>query len=105
MRNKDTDILKVKITEIDYDIEDGEENDLPDTLTMEVPLTRLLAEDIAGRDVKGNIHINREKLSEMASDFISNETGWCHTGFNLTYAFLPVNKVGKRKTVCCGRKP
>ena len=95
MRNKDTDICVISITDIDYDIEDGEENDLPDTLTLKIPFSKLLEKGIAGRDLKENTQIDRTKLSEMVGDFITEETEYCHTGFCFDYSFLPVNKVGK----------
>ena len=58
--------IKVKITDIDYDLdEDDSDEGLPKELEMELP-----------RD------IDRERIEDLASDFISERTGFCHNGFS-----------------------
>ena len=54
-----------KATNIQYDT-DGEDVDLPKTLTIEVP--------------KG---LNEEEIDEYVSDKISENTGFCHKGFDM----------------------
>jgi hypothetical protein len=52
------------VINIKYDT-DGEAIDLPETLTIDVPS-----------------HIEPEEVGEFISDEISNQTGFCHFGFN-----------------------
>lgn len=59
-------MIKVKITQIEYDT-DGENVDLPSELIIEVPFNKYCPE-----------------LYEYVSDYISNETGYCHNGFSLS---------------------
>jgi len=54
---------KILITDIQYDT-DGEQIDLPPTLTMEVP-----------------VDTDEDEIGELASDYISDVTGFCHFGF------------------------
>ncbi len=56
--------MKYEVTNIQYDT-DGEEVDLPSTLTIDVP-----------NDI--------EDVEEYISDEISKQTGFCHLGFNTT---------------------
>ncbi len=59
---------KYLVTDIEWDT-DGEEVDLPEELTITIPEDEELEED----EVEGYI-----------SDKISDETGFCHFGFNFT---------------------
>jgi len=54
------------VTDIDWDT-DGEEVDLPDEMTVNVSEDEELEED---------------EIEEYISDKISDETGFCHFGFN-----------------------
>jgi hypothetical protein len=55
------------VTNIEYDT-DGEDIDLPETLTVDVPS-----------------HItDPDEIDEFVSDEISNQTGFCHLGFSTT---------------------
>lgn len=60
-------LKSIRIYEIAYDT-DGEEIDLPSELTMEVN-----SDDV-------------EEIADLASDYISDTTGFCHDGFKWTYA-------------------
>jgi len=57
---------KFVVKGIEYDTDDEEIDDLPETLTITVP------EDIEDDDVE-----------EYLSDEISNITGFCHKGFTI----------------------
>ena len=57
--------MKVIAYNIDYDT-DGFDTDLPTEVVVDVP---------------SDIHI--EEIDEYVSDFISDETGYCHKGFKL----------------------
>ena len=61
--------MKIKIFNIQYDT-DGEEIDLPETLTMTFPQWT-----------------TEEEISDLASDYISDTTGFCHNGFE--WKFYP----------------
>jgi hypothetical protein len=56
--------MQYEITDIKYDT-DGEEVDLPKTLTIDVP--------------SGLMDV--EEVLDYISDEISNQTGFCHFGF------------------------
>jgi hypothetical protein len=56
----------LKISNIQYDT-DGEDIDLPETLKMTLPS-----------------NLSDSEYNELASDYISDTTGWCHTGFSLS---------------------
>lgn len=58
--------MKIEISGIQYDLEDdiATTQELPTELSIDVP--------------RGTPD---EKIEEIASDFISNKTGFCHTGF------------------------
>ena len=58
--------MKITIYDIKYDT-DGEEIDLPETLELNVPDSS-----------------TDEEISDLASDFISDETGFCHEGFSIS---------------------
>lgn len=58
--------MKVEITDIEYDTDD-EDVELPASLILEV--------DVSADD---------QEIEELASDYISNVTGWLHNGFNWT---------------------
>ena len=60
-------LKSIRIYEIAYGT-DGEEIDLPSELTMEVN-----SDDV-------------EEIADLASDYISDTTGFCHDGFKWTYA-------------------
>ena len=60
-------LKSIRIYEIEYDT-DGEEIELPTELTL----------DVNTDDV--------EEIADLASDYISDTTGFCHNGFNWTYA-------------------
>ncbi len=57
--------MKYTVTDIDYDT-DGEKVDLPKELIIDVP------DDIT----------DEYEINEFISDEISNQTGWCHSGFS-----------------------
>lgn len=61
--------MKIKIFDIKYDT-DGEDIDLPPTLEIDLPNTKVDKESIDVND-----------LEEELSDHISNVTGFCHFGF------------------------
>ena len=61
--------MKIKIFNIQYDT-DGEKIDLPETLTMTFPQWT-----------------TEEEISDLASDYISDITGFCHNGFE--WKFYP----------------
>ena len=56
--------MKIQVTQIQYDT-DGEEIDLPQNLTINLPDSIIQA------------------INEFVSDKISNETGFCHNGFTI----------------------
>ena len=57
--------MKILVTDIEWDVDDEEDMvDLPSELTLETN------EDLHG-----------DELEEWISDEISNETGFCHRGF------------------------
>lgn len=56
-----------KVNNINWDT-DGEDVDLPKTMVVEVDT------DIVGKD--------EEDIEEYISDYITDETGFCHKGFN-----------------------
>ena len=61
----------IRIYEIDYDVDyEGQEEELnlPKELTLEVN-----SDDV-------------EEIGDLASDYISDTTGYCHNGFKWTYA-------------------
>ena len=60
-------LKSIRIYEIEYDT-DGEEIELPTELTL----------DVNTNDV--------EEIADLASDYISDTTGFCHNGFKWTYA-------------------
>lgn len=60
--------LKYKVTNIDYDIDDKNVDDLPKTLIIEVPDT----------------FANDEEIIEYISGKISDITGFTHNGFSTT---------------------
>lgn len=64
MNMKKYEPTSIRIFNINYDT-DGEEISLPDELVMTIP--------------KG---AKESELTELASDFISDSTGFCHNGFD-----------------------
>ena len=58
--------MKYTITDIKYDT-DGEDVDLPTTLTITIPDNK-----------------EQDEVEQYISDEISNRTGFCHFGFSIT---------------------
>jgi hypothetical protein len=56
--------MPILIFNISYDTEGEEISDLPETLTMYCPLWT-----------------TAEEIADLASEFISDTTGFCHSGF------------------------
>lgn len=79
---------KVIVTDIVYDFEgetNAEDIEVPDTLEYDVTV-RL------GLDVNKNGEILEGFMDEI-SDWISDDTGWCHQGFNAEFVFNNPNDV------------
>ena len=65
------DFVRYQITDIQYDVDDPEDLDgLPESLLAEVPA------DVLAREARSS-----GEVDEFLSDWISNETGFCHKGF------------------------
>lgn len=62
---------KLYATNIEWDL-DGEEVELP--TEIEIP-----------EDIIDEANGDEEELADLASDYISDETGWCHLGFELEW--------------------
>lgn len=60
--------MKARAYDIEYDT-DGFQVDLPTILTFEIP-----------KDLKDD-----DEIEDFVSDEISNQTGYCHFGFDLIY--------------------
>lgn len=60
--------MKARVYNIQYDT-DGFEVDLPTIITFEIP------KDLTDED----------EIEDFVSDEISNQTGYCHFGFELIY--------------------
>ena len=58
-------------TNIKWDT-DGEEVDLPQEIKVDIP-----------NDVF--VKMDGQEISDFISDYITNETGFCHKGFNVRY--------------------
>jgi hypothetical protein len=69
--------FRCTVTDIKWDT-DGE---VVDGLADQMVVTLALDDDIA---FMSDADIN-DQLSDMISDQISDESGYCHTGFNMTY--------------------
>jgi hypothetical protein len=61
--------MKYTVTNIKWDT-DGENIDLPTEITIDIP-----NEDF--------VKMDEEEIDEFISDYITNETGFCHMGFSL----------------------
>lgn len=83
-----TDFLKVNITDINWDIDDGEEkpSDLKSEMNVLFKINDVV-ECLENND-SGDYKVNDEALSDFLSDYISDTTGFCHDGFNYTYEIL-----------------
>lgn len=79
--------LKVNITDINWDIDEGEEK--PDYLDSDITFTFKINDiNECVEVVDGNFKVNDELLSEFLGDYISDTNGFCHNGFNYTYEFV-----------------
>ena len=83
-----TDFLKVNITDINWDIDDGEEkpSDLKSEMNVLFKINDVV-ECLENND-SGDYKVNDEALSDFLSDYISDTAGFCHNGFNYTYEIL-----------------
>lgn len=61
--------MRYIITNIEYDT-DGEEVDLPETLTVDIP-----NDDF--------VKMDEEEVDEYISNDISDQTGFCHKGYSI----------------------
>jgi hypothetical protein len=58
--------MKIKVTEIMWDVDSEENPDLPEEMEFEI---------LSGEDA------DDFEIEETLSELISDETGWCHNGF------------------------
>ncbi len=84
---KPNELMKVSITDINWDIDEGEEK--PDNLDSNMNVTFTPADLIECLEKGDRDYIvNDNLLSEFLGDYISDTTGFCHNGFNYTYKIV-----------------
>ena len=90
--------LKVTVSNIDYDF-DGLEDDeieqakssLPTSGTLNYTADELFDNDVLSKDKDTGIDwiLDRDALEELVSDSISDDSNFCHNGFNFRFSIVP----------------
>ena len=80
--------FKVAATAIEWDT-DGEKVDLPNEVAYVYDKNDLIDRGILETDTDtGDLALDEETLVEEISDRLSDDYGWCHSGFGISYNLL-----------------